>query len=695
MTQIAPTAPPENVVLQTALSLLFLAAPPMPEPPREDLVETLHGYTVRDPFRGLESMEKAGAWVDAQNARTDAYMAKNARDDVAKRLGELFRIGFVGEPSFAGPNIFFTWKRAGQQQGALYVKRGDAEAAPLVDPNRISDGGRIALDWYWPSHDGALVAYGTSRDGDEVSTLRIVEVATGAHLADEIPFTRACSLAWLPNSGGFFYTRNPGREAYDRHVYFHALGADPAKDERVMGPERLTDRADWATLWLSDDGRYLSVVRYVSWSNSTLHILDRHTKAWTDVAPKSEGVFSVPLFVDGHFWMSTTHDTARGRVVKFAPGKAQPDGWQEVIPEGEWPLESFSLTPGGLVTRHLVNAVSRVTWQKRDGSEPSEVALPVKGSVRALAADHDDPRVVVGFDSVFYPPTLLVGQSDGAPPKLETLLQVESDFDASAFTVEQVEYPSYDGTKIPMFVIHRKDLKRDGTHKLLLYGYGGFTVSLTPGFARNVLFWLEQGGVYAVANLRGGAEKGEAWHQAGMLDKKFQVFSDFEYAMRYLVAEGYTRPDRLGVIGGSNGGLLVGAAVTRVPHLFRAGVAKVGLHDMVRYHRFPPAELWVDEYGSADDPKQTGYLWAYSPYHQVVDGVSYPAVLASAAENDTRVSWVHTAKFVARLQEAHAGERPILMRFERSAGHGAGKATRAITAEYVETYLFLLSQLGR
>ncbi len=676
---------------------LILSAPPqkkMPEPPREDLVETLHGYTVRDPFRGLESMERASEWVDAQNAHTDAYMAKHTRPAVAKRLGELFEIGFVGGPSFAGPNIFFTRKQGEQQQATLYVKRGEGKAAPLVDPNRIDRGGQVALDWYFPSRDGGLVAYGLSRAGDEVSTLRIIEVATGAHLSDEIPFTRACTLSWLPNGGGFFYTRNPGREAYDRHVYFHALGADPAKDERVMGPERLTDRADWPTLSLSDDGRYLSVVRYMSWSNSTLHILDRHTKRWTDIAPEMEGVFSVPVAADGHFWMSTTHGKALGRVVKFAAGKAQQGAWVEVIGEDEWPLEGFSLTPDGLLTQHLVNAVSRISWQRRDGAEKAEVPLPVKGSVRALVARHDDPRVLVGFDSVFFPPTLLRGESDGAAPVLETLVQVESDFDASAYTVEQVEYPSYDGTQVPMFVIHRKDLKRDGSHKLLLYGYGGFTVSLTPGFARNVLFWLEQGGVYAVANLRGGAEKGEAWHKAGMLDRKFQVFSDFEYAMRYLHREGYTRPDRLAVLGGSNGGLLVGAAVTRVPHLFRAGVAKVGLHDMVRYHKFPPAELWVDEYGSADDPEQTGYLWAYSPYHQVIDGVRYPAVLASAAENDTRVSWVHTAKFVARLQEANASDRPVLMRFERAAGHGAGKATRAITAEYVETYLFLLSQLG-
>ena len=684
--------------LSLLLPALTLAAPPdskMPSPPRADLTETMHGYSVRDPFRPLESMENAGAWVDAQNAHTDAYMAKQARPEVEKRLGELFRIGFVGGPSFAGPEIFFTQKSGDQQQGALYVKRGDAEPQPLVDPNRIDRAGQVTLDWYFPSRDGALVAYGLSRDGDEVSTLRVIEVATGAHLTDEIPFTRACTLSWLPNGGGFYYTRNPGREAYDRHVYFHALGADPAEDVRVMGPERLTDRADWPTLWLSDDGRYLSVVRYMSWSNSTLHILDRTTRSWTDVVPGVEGVFSVPVLADdGHFWMSTTHGTPRGRVVRFAPGKATQADWVEVVPEDAWPLETFSLTPGGLLTQHLVNAAGRLTWQKRDGSAKADVPLPVKGSIRSLAAEHGDPRVLVGFDSVFFPPTLLQGQADGQAPKLGTLVQVDSDFDASAYTVEQVEYPSYDGTLVPMFVIHRKDLKRDGSHKLLLYGYGGFTVSLTPGFARNVLFWLEQGGVYAVANLRGGAEKGEAWHKAGMLDRKFQVFSDFEYAMRYLHREGYTRPDRLGVIGGSNGGLLVGAAVTRVPHLFRAGVAKVGLHDMVRYHKFPPAELWVDEYGSADDPEQLGYLWAYSPYHQVVDGVRYPAVLASAAENDTRVSWVHTAKFVARLQEANVGTAPILMRFEREAGHGAGKATRAITAEYVETYLFLLSQLG-
>ncbi len=672
-----------------------MAETKVPAPPREELVETLNGYAVQDPYRGLEDMKKAGEWVDAQNAKTDAYVKTHADPRVAKRLEKLFQIGTVGGATLAGPHVLFTRKEAGQQQPVLFVKTGEGAARALLDPNRIDHKGGVSLDWYYPSRSGRFLAYGTSRDGDEVSTLRVLEIATGVHQPDTIPFARACSLSWLPGDVGFVYTRNPGREAYDRHVYLHHLGQDPAKDERLMGKERLTDRADWPSLELSEDGRYLSVVRYESWSKSTLHILDRHTGEWTDVSHTKEGIFSVPTFVDGWFWFTSNHGAPKGRVVKAKAEALQPADWQEVIAEGEWPLESFGLVPGGLMALHLVNAASQLSHYDRAGASRGEVKLPAIGSVRSWTAKHDDPRLLVGFDSYFYPPAILQTQvGEKGPGALKVFTQVQADFDTSAYTVEQVHYPSYDGTRVPMFLVHRKDLKRDRNNRVLLYGYGGFNVSLGPGFARNTLFWLEQGGVYAVANLRGGGELGEAWHKAGMFEKKHQVFSDFEYAMRYLHREGYTRPEKLAVMGGSNGGLLIGAAITQVPHLFKAGIAKVGLLDMVRYHKFPPAELWVDEYGSADNKEQTGYIWAYSPYHQIIDGVRYPAVLASAAENDTRVHWNHTAKFVARLQEAQTGDSPILMRFERAAGHGAGKATKAITTEYVETYLFILSQLG-
>lgn len=664
----------------------------MPKPPRDATVQTIHGLSVADPFLPLEDLEAASPWIDAQNAATDAFMAAHPQAGVAERIDALFKIGVLSSPDFAGPYTFYLARDDKQQQSVLYVREGDAVRA-LVDPNVLDAEGGVALDWYFPSRDGSLLAYGTSLGGDEISTLRVLKVATGEHLKDEIPFTRGCSLAWLPDASGFVYTRFPGREAYDRHVYQHTLGADWHTDALLMGKDRLPERSDWPGVSLSKDGRWLSVVRYVSWSKSSLHLLDRTTNTWIDVAPKADGIFGSTQVVGGQVFTTSTHGAPRGRVVRIDPAHPTAAVWHVLVPEGPDVLQGLTVVPGGLITQRLRDAYSALQLHDREGAHQGTIELPVKGTVRSVVGDPDDARLLVEFDSFFYPPTLLQGQVKGVP-KLTQLAQVATDFDAAGYAVTQVEYPSYDGTAVPMFIIHRRDLKRDASHPTLLYGYGGFDVSLTPSFSRNVLFWLERGGVYAVANLRGGGEKGETWHAAGKLGLKHQVFADFEYAMRYLLRERYTRPDKLALMGGSNGGLLMGAAITQVPHLFAAAVAKVGLYDMLRYDQYPPGELWVDEYGSAKDAAQIGYLWAYSPYHQVLDGVRYPAVLASAGENDTRVSWKHTAKFIARLQEANASDKPLLMRFERAAGHGAGKARGQAAQEYIETYLFLLSQIG-
>ncbi len=660
---------------------------PQQAPPRIDAVETLHGLTVRDPFRPLEQREAAQAFIDAQNAQTNAWMQAHARAGVRERLDQLFDIGSLGGAAHAGDRVFFTRKEGDQEQAVLYVQVGAGAPRPLIDPNALDAEGRVTLDWYYPTRDGRLLAYGLSKDGDENSTLRVIDVDSGAHRPDEIAFTRACSLAWLPDASGFYYTRYPATEAYDRHVWFHRLGADPAQDERVIGKERLPERTDWPGVLLSPDGRHLLMVRYVGWSESTLHLLDRATGAWTDVAPEKPGLFEPLAVLDGQIWAATKHDAPRGRIVRIDP--ARPQGWAEVVPQQETPLEASAVSSDAIVTLHLDAAAAKIQRWGRDGKLQGEVPLPVAGTVSDLFARPDDPRVHLSFQSFFVPPSIY--RLDGLKPQLTA--KVETDLDTSAYVVDQVEYRSYDGTAVPMFVIHRKDLKRDGTNRTLLYGYGGFNVSMTPSFSRNVLFWLEQGGVYAVANLRGGGERGEAWHQAGMFDRKFQVFADFEYAARHLIREGYTRPSRLAILGGSNGGLLVGALVTRAPFLFRAAVGKVGLYDMVRFTKFPPAELWIKEYGSPDDPSQLPYLWAYSPYHQVLEGVEYPAVLLTTADKDTRVHWAHTAKFAAALQAASAGGRPVLMRFETQAGHGAGKRTSAVIEEYAELYQFLLGTL--
>ena len=473
--------------------LVALAETPMPRPPRQPLTETLHGVSVQDPYRPLESMEQAAPWIDAQNARLDGWLAGHPRPGLAERVEALFRIGHVGSPAVVPGAVFFMQKLPGAEQPALFGQPDGEPARVLVDPGALDAAGHVALDWFYPSQDGAKVAYGTSKDGDEVSTLRVIEVATGRVLDDAIPYTRACSLAWLPDGGGFVYTRHEGVTAYDRHVYEHRLGAPWADDALIMGKDRLPERSDWPAVGLSSDGRWLSVVRYVSWSNSTLHLYDRDAKRWTDVdAGPADGVWSVPQMTADGFYATTTHATPNGRLVRVDPEHPEPGKWVEILPEGRWPLEGVGLVKGGMVAQRLVNAVSELTLHARDGRALGALPTPVKGTVDGLATDPDVDRVLWSFNSFFYPPTLFsTPVTAEGPGATQTLLQVATDLDLDAYTVDQVEYPSFDGTSVPMFLVHRKDLVRDGANRTLLYGYGGFNVSITPGFSRNVLYWLE------------------------------------------------------------------------------------------------------------------------------------------------------------------------------------------------------------
>ncbi|MFN3199234.1 MAG: prolyl oligopeptidase family serine peptidase [Bradymonadia bacterium] len=659
-------------------------------PPRGEHVESRGPLQIADPFRPLESLEAAGPWIDHQNHLTDQWLEAHPRSGMAVRLEELMAIGTLGGVSATGEGdarrLFFAMRSGDQEQPVLYVERAGEAPQAIVDPNVLSLDGRTALDWYFPSRDGRLLAYGTSREGNEISTLRVLDIDTGAHLPDEIPFTRAASLAWTPDNTGFYYTRFPNEEAYDRAVYHHTLGADPADDPLIAGKTQLPARTDWPGAVLSEDGSVLVVVRFVNWQKATLEILDLSSDTWRSVDPDGEGTFSGLQVVDGRIFVVSTYGACNGTLVSIDPQHPERADWKVVLPESEAPLKAASLTRWGIVSVHAEDALSRLRRWDRSGKLLGEVTLPAVGAINELWAHPSRDSAWLMFQSYFVPPALMHLGADGV---LTTHRAVESDVDTSAFTVTELPFTSYDGTRVPMRVIHRKGIDLDGTHPTILYGYGGFNMSLTPSFSRNVIYWLEQGGVYAVAHLRGGGERGEAWHQGGMKANKFQVFEDFEFAMRALHREGYSRPDRLAIMGGSNGGLLVGALITRAPHLFAGAVGQVGLYDMVRFHTFPPGALWVDEYGCADDPEQAGYIWAYSPYHQVVSGVRYPAVMCTTAEQDTRVHWAHTAKFVAALQEAQAAEAPILMRFRRAVGHGAGKSRSDTVREQVEVYAFL------
>jgi prolyl oligopeptidase len=568
----------------------------------------------------------------------------------------------------------------------------------LLDVNQLAADGTQSLDWWYPSEDGALLAYGVSASGDENSILRVRDVATGRDREDTIPHARACSLAWLPAGDGFYYTRYPapgtvpaGEEHYHRHVYFHRLGTDPASDVKVFG-EGL-GFSSWPNVDLSPDGRWLAVEVSEGWSKSEIFLLDTQKhEAPVPVIAGRNAIFNLVEVLDDRLLVVSNENAPHYQLWQVDPRRPERAHWKLVIPEGEDILESVVAASGKLVALYLKDASSRVRIFSSAGKLQRETALPGLGTVSAVHARHDQRDIYLPFTSFLTPTKVL--RHDVSTGKTSLWQELTAPVDTTQFTVEQVRYPSKDGTLVPMFLVHKKDLVRDGNNPTLLYGYGGFNVNLTPGFAAWVGPFIERGGVYAVPNLRGGGEYGEAWHRAGMLESKQNVFDDFAAAAEYLIREKITSRERLAISGRSNGGLLVAATVTQHPNLFKAAVCGVPLTDMVRYHLLQIARLWIPEYGSSESAEQFPFLYAYSPYHHVKEGAAYPATLVFSAEADTRVDPMHARKFAARLQAATSSKAPILLRIEGKAGHGAGKPMAKIVAQYTDEFSFLFAELG-
>lgn len=658
----------------------------------EPVVDKLHGYQVVDAHRHLETDEGAADWIAGQHTTTAGYFEKLAatRTPMAKRLDELSKVGGVSGVSVVGDRTFYAKRAGDQEQSILYVRDAKGRERPLVDPAKLDASGKIALDWYHPSDSGKKLAYGLSRDGSEDSVLHILDVDTGKLLEDRIAHTRHASVAWLPDESGFYYTRYPADDRYNRRVYFHRIGEDPAKDAYVFG-EGL-NRTDWISVKLSPDGSKVFFDVSKGWSVSALWMMERGKGEPKEILSHELGaLFGEPRWIDGRIVLLTNHEAPKFKMVSVDPAKPAPSEWKTLIPEGDWPIETTAFVNGQFAVSRLVKAVSHLELYDKAGKPLGEVELPGVGAVVGLDGEAKGKRLAVAYASFLQPTGVYEVKLPGR--KLQPLATVKAP-DVSKIVVEQIEYPSYDGTLVPMFVVKRDDVKLDGTNPTLLTGYGGFNVSITPRFSPSALYWVERGGVYAVANIRGGSEMGEAWHDAGRLANKHQVYRDFEFAMRHLIRNGTTKPEHLAITGGSNGGLLMGAMMTQAPELFRAAIGRVGLYDMIRFHQWPPAELWVDEYGSADNPEQVGYILGYSPYHQVLPGVKYPSFLGLTAKSDTRVTWIHTAKFVAALQEATGGTAPILFHMEEKAGHGQGKGRSDRVQEEVMMFQFLEAELA-
>ncbi|HZQ35195.1 MAG TPA: prolyl oligopeptidase family serine peptidase, partial [Dehalococcoidia bacterium] len=578
----------------------------------------------------------------------------------------------------------------------------DGAERPLVDPNALSAEGTVALDWYFPSPDGRLLAYGLSSDGSEQSTLYVLDVETGERLPDTIDRTRYTSLAWLHDGSGFYYSRLPapgsvpdGEDVYHRRVYRHRLGDDPDADVPVWSERR--DMRESPSVDLSDDGRWLLLIVSLGWDQADVYLRDLHEPAggWITVAEDVPALFSGEVYGDT-LYLATNLDAPRSRVLAVPLADPRRERWREMVPEQpDAILEGARIAGGRLALSYMVNAQSRLELRALDGGEREEIALPGIGSVTGLGAERDGAELYIGYTSFTVPAAVYRRELAGGAQ--QEWAAVAGGIDPAAVDVRQVWYGSTDGARVSMFVLAPQGVALDGERPVLLTGYGGFNISLTPAYSAATVFWLEQGGVFAQPNLRGGGEYGEEWHRAGMLEQKQHTFDDFIAAAEWLIRAGYTRPERLAIRGGSNGGLLVGAAITQRPDLFRAAVCAVPLLDMLRFHRFLIARLWTTEYGSAEEPEQYPWLRAYSPYHHVKDGERYPAVLFTTAESDSRVDPLHARKMAALLQRATGAppdERPVLLRVETQAGHGQGKPLAKTIEEQTDIWSFLCAQLG-
>lgn len=690
---------------------------------RDGTVEVLHGVEVADPYRWLESADadETRAWVDAQNALTRSLLDGPERDALAERLTALFNYARSSvpvkrtAPGGAG-RCFFLFNSGLQNQATLEVQasRGGPRTT-LIDPNDLAPDGTVAITAVSPDDDGAVVAYALSRHGSDRQEIFVRDVATGLDRPDHLRWAKFTSIAWLKDGSGFFYTRFPapdtvteGDEHYFSKVFFHRLGDD--QDADVLVCERSDDREIVLTASVSDDGRWLVITATRGASD----------KSETYVAPVGRGSalggskdppypaggskdppYKLTALVAGfeaawHFidavddrlYFRTDDGAPKGRLVAFDlrdPGAPSPS--IEVVAETSDKLNLSTIANRQLVVSYLHNARDQVRRFNLDGGHLDDIQLPGIGSVTGLNGRVDDRELFLGFTSFVHPPA-----SYRCDLEAGTLTPVSSGaaaIDPGAYETRQVWYPSRDGTPVSMFLVQRKGLAPDGRRPVLLYGYGGFNISMTPGFDPANFTWLDRDGVFAVANLRGGGEYGEAWHEAGMRERKQNVFDDFIAAAEWLVASEYTTPARLAIEGGSNGGLLVAAAMVQRPDLFGAVVCRVPVVDMLRYHLFTVGRFWIPEYGSADDPEEFGYLIKYSPYHNVRDGVAYPPALIMTADTDDRVAPGMAKKFAARLQAATTGSGPLLIRVETKAGHGAGKPIAKLIEEDADIFTFL------
>jgi len=669
-------------------------------------VDIYHGVEVSDPYRWLEGdireSDAVKSWVDAQNEVTFAYLESiPERDVIEKRLKELWDYERYGMPVKEGGRYYYSYNDGSQNQNVIYVQsKLDAEAELLVDPNSWSDDGTVALSSYYPSPDGKHMAYLIQDGGSDWRTARIIEVNSGTVLSDELDWLKFTELSWAVDGTGFYYSRYPAIEGEDKFqslnvnqaVYFHALGTPIDEDVLIYSQP---ENPEWGySATVTDDGLHLVIT---VWKGTD----DRYQIVHRDLTdPGAEAKMLIEGFdydytlignIGSELFFRTNKDAPRNRLIAIDVNNPDPENWREIIAEAADVLDGISLVGGKIITDYMQDAQTVVKIFDLEGSQTGTVNLPGIGTASGFAGKPDDPETFFVYTSYNTPTT--VNRLDIETGAVTIFRKPDVSFNVDDYFVKQVFYESKDGTRVPMFISHHKDVEPDGKAPTMLYGYGGFNISETPYFSITRLAWMEMGGIYAVANLRGGGEYGEEWHKAGTKLQKQNVFDDFIAAAEYLIAENYTNSSKLAIFGGSNGGLLVGAVTNQRSDLFGAAVPAVGVMDMLRFHEFTAGRFWVDDYGSSENPEEFDALRAYSPYHNVRAGVDYPAVLVTTADTDDRVVPGHSFKYTAAMQKAQGGKAPILIRIETRAGHGAGKPTDMIVKDYADRWAFLVRNL--
>ncbi|MBD2626563.1 prolyl oligopeptidase family serine peptidase [Trichormus variabilis] len=693
-----------------------------PNTNKSNQVDNYHGTVVADPYRALEDpdSEETKAWVDAQNQVTFGYLNEiPAREKIKQRLTKLWDYEKYGTPFKEGETYFYFKNDGLQNQSVLYTLPSlDAEPRVLLDPNKLSEDGTVALSGIAISEKGKLLAYGLSTSGSDWQEWKVRDIETGEDLKDHLQWVKFSNASWTHDHQGFFYSRydeqsektkleaenavlgRPQEEQFSKtdvnyyqKLYYHKIGTPQADDILIY---HRPDQKEWGFSGeVTEDGKYLIISVWLGTDSRNLVFyqdLTNHKSEVVELINQFEANYSFIDNDDSVFYFRTDLNAPRGKVIAIDTKNTNLENWQEIIPQTAETLESVGILNNQFVADYLQDAHSQIKIFDLKGNFIREVELPGIGSAGGFGGKRHDTETFYSFTSFTAPGTIY--RYDMKTGKSEIFRQPKVDFNADEYETKQVFYESKDGTKIPMFITHKKGIKLDSNNPTYLYGYGGFNASLTPSFSVSLLVWLEMGGVYVVPNLRGGGEYGEEWHQAGMKEKKQNVFDDFIAAAEWLIANNYTKPAKLAIGGGSNGGLLVGACMTQRPKLFGAALPAVGVMDMLRFHKFTIGWAWVAEYGSSENPEEFKTLYAYSPLHNLQPGTAYPATLITTADHDDRVVPAHSFKFAAALQEAHGSNAPVLIRIETKAGHGAGKPTAKIIEEAADKWAFLVRVLG-